>query len=347
MRRSRTGLLGVGLAVWVGGGCVESRPLDIYFIDMVGGAATLVVTPEGESILVDSGSALERDAERICHAVRDAAGLSGIDHVVTTHWHLDHYGALGLLEGRLEFGRFYDRGIPDTVPEDLEHFPQLIAAYKRVSEGRSVALRPGDEIPLRQPVGVKLRLSCLMADRRVDAVLSKGARPNPYCDRHEPKDPDNTENGKSLVMLLSYGDFDFLLPGDLTWNLERDFVCPANRAGRVELLQVSHHGLASSSNPVFVHAVEPKVAMMLNGPRKGAALETMQTLRASPSSADVWQMHRNLQTEEAGNAPANRVANRDAPEGGVYIKVSVDGAGRRFGVQVGADGVPVWYSCWE
>src|SRR5690349_5786005 len=73
-----------------------AQTLDIYAIDVVGGNATLFVTPARESLLIDTGNAgpaAPRDAGRILEAAH-AAGLSQIDHLITTHWHGDHFGGL-------------------------------------------------------------------------------------------------------------------------------------------------------------------------------------------------------------------------------------------------------------
>src|SRR5689334_4513761 len=71
----------------------EKRPpgLDIYFVDTEGGAATLIVTPAGESVLIDCGNPGSRDAERI-YRTAVGAGLKAIDNLIITHWHSDHYG---------------------------------------------------------------------------------------------------------------------------------------------------------------------------------------------------------------------------------------------------------------
>src|SRR3982751_5884910 len=66
-----------------------SKSLDIYFIDTEGGAATLIVTPSGESLLIDSGNPGDRDAGRIAHVAREIAGLNQIDRYLTTHFHRD------------------------------------------------------------------------------------------------------------------------------------------------------------------------------------------------------------------------------------------------------------------
>jgi len=338
-----TWLMVVGLM----GGCSAAHPrgMDIYFIDMNGGAATLMFTPSNETVLIDSGMALERDAGRIEHVLKDVVGRPTIDHMITTHWHLDHYGAIGLLENRIEFGRFYDKGIPDSLKEDPKNFPKLIAAYKRVSKGKRQQVKAGDEIPLKQAGGGDVNLCFLMVN--TIPIKRNATIPNPLCDQHKTKGLGIEDNARSIVTLLSYGDFQCCVPGDLTWEVERDLVCPMNRVGQVELMQVAHHGFAISSNPVMVHAVQPKVAVMCNGPTKGGAPSVLKTYRESPGIADVWQLHRNWKLSEKNNLPANRTANWNNRKGGEFIKVHVDPGGKLFSVQIGEQGEPVRYKCWD
>lgn len=324
------------------GGCATERPLDIYFIDVMGGAATLIVTPEQESILIDSGWPEERDADRILHVVQDVAGLDRIDHVITTHWHVDHYGALQFMEDRVVLGAFWDRGIPDETLDDPRNFPTLIAAYRRASRHASVTLRPGNVIPLRQGNGRPLKLQCLMSSGEPIAQ-PPGAPDNPYCAQHEEAPPDTGDNGQSTVLLLSYGDFTFFHAGDLTWNFEKDLVCPRNPVGQVELFQVTHHGLASSNNPVLVNAIAPRVAVMCNGPEKGGAPEVVATLRESPRIEDIWQLHRNVRSDEARQPPASRTANWDDPDAARYIHARVAPDGRSYRVRISPGGPSASY----
>src|SRR5881398_3524390 len=86
--------------------------LDIQFIDTEGGAATLIVTPAGESVLIDCGNPGGRDAERI-HKAATQLGLKQIDHLIITHWHSDHYGGVGRLSKLIPIMNYHDRGIPD------------------------------------------------------------------------------------------------------------------------------------------------------------------------------------------------------------------------------------------
>src|ERR1700681_2603707 len=78
----------VGLLAQTGTGT-----LNIYYIDTEGGQSTLFVGPSGESLLVDTGNAGDRDLGRIVETL-NAAGVKRIDHMWTTHYHGDHVGAL-------------------------------------------------------------------------------------------------------------------------------------------------------------------------------------------------------------------------------------------------------------
>ena len=84
--------------------------LDIYWIDVEGGAATLIVTPQGESVLVDTGNPGRRDPQRIFDVAVKTAGLRRIDYLVTTHFHRDHFGGAATLATILPIGVVYDNG---------------------------------------------------------------------------------------------------------------------------------------------------------------------------------------------------------------------------------------------
>ena len=111
-------LLGTVVACLALSGVVRtqpSKPLDIYFIDVEGGAATLIVTPTGQSLLIDTGFPGDRDAGRIAHAALEIAGLKQIDHCVITHWHRDHVGGVPALAKLIPIKNYYDHGLPQTL----------------------------------------------------------------------------------------------------------------------------------------------------------------------------------------------------------------------------------------
>src|SRR5689334_11305900 len=156
MRRTHTrGMVMVKRTFWAVAGALlmtalatageKDRTLDIYFIDTEGGAATLMVTPRGESVLIDCGNPGGRDAERI-HKVADQAGLKQLDHLIVTHWHTDHYGGVARLAQLLPVKNWYHHGIPDKLDEDPRNFPTLIQAYRQAAGGGSRVLQPGDKI---------------------------------------------------------------------------------------------------------------------------------------------------------------------------------------------------------
>src|SRR5438132_12251349 len=129
-------------------GRAATKTLDIYFIDVEGGAATLIVTPGGESLLIDTGFPGDRDAGRIAHVALELAGLKKIDHCVITHWHRDHVGGVATLAKLIPIKTYYDHGLPQTIASDMQ--AELIEAYRQTTQSNSVTLKPGDEIRLQR-----------------------------------------------------------------------------------------------------------------------------------------------------------------------------------------------------
>ena len=318
------------------------RGLDIYFIDTEGGAATLVVTPAGESVLIDCGNPGSRDPERIAKTA-EAIGLKAIDHLIITHWHTDHYGGVDRLSKLIPIHRYYDHGIPEKLDEDPKMFPVLIAAYKAATKGKSKTLKPGDSIPLKQVAGAPaLRLDCLCGSGEVIPDKPRAAE-NAIAKDHKPKDEDKTDNARSLGFVLSYGKFRFLDLGDLTWNIEYKLVSPSDKIGPVDVYQTTHHGLDISNNPVVINTVRPRVAIFNNGPRKGGMPAVTAALRRSPEIQAIYQVHRNLTVGAAENTDPEYIANPDEKCQGEGISLRVASDAKSYTVTVGSKGKPKKY----
>jgi len=318
------------------------RGLDIHFIDTEGGAATLIVTPADESVLIDCGNPGSRDAERIAKTA-EAIGLKAIDHLIITHWHLDHYGGVGRLSKLMPIHRYYDHGIPEKLEEDSKNFPVLIAAYKEATKGKSRTLKPGDSIPLKQVAGgPSLRLDCLCGSGEVIAD-KKGAAENPIAKAYKPKDEDKTDNARSLGFVLSYGQFRFLDLGDLTWNIEYKLVSPSDKIGLIDVYQTTHHGLDISNNPVLINTVRPRVAIFNNGPRKGGMPAVTTALRRSPEIQTIYQLHRNVLVGAAENTDPEYIANPDEKCQGEGIRLRVAADSKSYTVTVGSKRKPKKY----
>ncbi len=283
-----------------------AKTLDIYVVDVEGGNATLFASPSGESVLIDTGNggaAATRDADRIMAAVRDAR-LTQIDHLITTHWHGDHYGAMAELAGRIPIRHFVDHGGNVQAAAATDDFLQKI--YPTIyAKGTHTVAKPGDKIAV---AGLDWRVVAAGGEH-IKGPLPGAGKMNPYCASYKPKDPDPTENAQSVGSIVTLGKFRVAHLGDLTWNKEFDLMCPINRIGTVDLFVVSHHGQAISNSEVLVHALQPRVAIMNNGTRKGGQPDAMKVMHLSPGLEDLWQLHFSLLSGQEYTVPGMFIAN--------------------------------------
>jgi competence protein ComEC len=322
--------------------CLPARSLDIYFIDVEGGGATLIATPEGESILIDSGWRRDdgRDAHRIVKAL-EHAGLKNIDYLVTTHFHADHYGSVLRLSRMLTIRNFLDHG-PRTAVREHPDFAIMYAEYMRANRGVRQTLRAGDQIAVKSGK-TPLTITCIASNRD---IIRKEVKENPECAKLELQRDDPSDNAASIALLLKFGKFDFFHGGDLTWNIESRLVCPGNLIGEVDAYQVNHHGLKTSNNPVLLNSIAPSVAVIANGPQpKGADPEVFALLKALPSLQDIYQLHLNPRTAREDNTHPDLIANlgSEADCQGHWILLSVDERAESFTVTNDRNGIAKKY----
>ena len=313
-----------------------SRTLDIYFIDVEGGAATLIVSPTGESLLIDTGFPGDRDSGRIAHVALEVAGLKQIDHCIVTHWHRDHVGGVATLAKLIPIKSYYDHGLPQTIASDMQ--AELIEAYKQTTRGKSVTLKPGDEIKLQEsPKHLPpLQVRVLAGAGYVFGEQPGALQIQPCGADFEAKAEDKTDNVNSLGILLTFGRFKFFDGGDLTWNIENRLVCPKNLIGFVDVFQVDHHGLDLSNNPTLVRAIKPRVALIDDGPRKGGEPRTFATLKSVKEIEAIYQLHRNVRTTDKDNTMSGYIANEEEACQGNFIKLSVDPNSTSYTVSIPA-----------
>lgn len=303
-----------------------AKTLQIYFVDVEGGQATLFVTPAGQSLLIDTGWPGNggRDADRIVAAAKDAK-ISKIDFVLITHYHNDHGGGAPQLAERIPIGAFIDHGenreTADAPTEKVWQAYQSILASKKY---KRLSVKPGDVLPLE---GVEAKV--ISSDGAlIDKPLPGAGQSNSACAASEQRPGDRTENPRSLGTLFTFGKLGILDLGDLTWDKEMELMCPSNKLGHVDIYIVSHHGWLQSGSPALVHGIAPRVAIMDNGAKKGGSPPAWDIIEKSPGLETLWQLHYSEEGGDAHNVAPEFIANPSGPDAGNYLKLtaSYDGS---------------------
>jgi competence protein ComEC len=293
--------------------------LQIYFIDVEGGQSTLLVTPKGESLLIDTGwagngtpgtkpgdPAQARDANRILTAARDA-GIKQIDYVLITHFHGDHDGGVVELSQLLPIRHFIDHGAFASGAQIDGEMQAQYAAYRSVRDkAPRIEPKPGDQLPFKEIDAVIVSA----AAATIGKPFPGAGEANAACGHSALPPGDTVENPRSTGLVVAFGSFRFLDVGDLTGEPLFKLACPNNMIGPVDAYLVAHHGGADAADPASFAAFKPRVAIMNNGQKKGGSRAVYEALHHVQNLQDVWQVHR---SEGAGdqNFAVARIANLD------------------------------------
>src|SRR6266404_670359 len=299
-----------------------TKSLQIYFIDVEGGQATLFITPAGKSLLIDTGwpGNNNRDTDRIVAAAH-AAGIHKIDFVLITHYHDDHVGGAPQLAASIPIGAFIDHGENRETADDITQ-NRWLAYQQLLSSGkyRRINAKPGDILPVHG-----IRVKVVSSDGAlIEKPLPGAGQPNPACANSAEPPADKTENPRSLGTLITFGKLRILDLGDLTADKEHQLMCPVNKIGKVDIYIASHHGFNQSGSAVFVHAIAPRITIVDNGASKGGSPSALDIIQSSPNLAALWQLHFSEEAGPAHNTAAEFIANPAGPDAANYLKLTAN-----------------------
>ena len=306
------------------------KTLDFYTIDVEGGKSVLVVSPSGESMLLDAGwpagGNRAASTDRIVAALK-GAGLKQLDYLAITHFDVDHLGDVPALAGRFPIRHILDHGQIQFPPGGASSSPRFNAYVELRQKIGHTVLKPGDKVPLK---GVDIEVVTSAGQLLVKPLKGAGAA-NPLCAGNpQPAALErDVEDDQSLGLLFKFGKFRMLDLADLEAHLSHELVCPVNRIGTVDVYHVNVHGQFKGMTAALTGAIRPTVAIVGNGARKGGDPATWPILRATPGLEDIWQVHYSAQpAKENINPPPDFVANLEQPaDEFAMIKLSVQSDG--------------------
>jgi competence protein ComEC len=309
----------VAWAVLLGGLLTAADSLDIYVVDVEGGKAMIVRNPSGQTMLIDGGMPNARDLGRVA-AAAEALSVHAFDVVLITHYDVDHVGNIPAIWARFPGKLLVDHGPLLPNPKLAAINRKAADAYVAFLPGKKrLSVKPGDRIPFD---GVTISVAA-SNEEVIGRPLAGGGQPNTACPAVAPEPLRGDDNAASIGTVWQFGKFRMADFGDLLQWAEIKLMCPRNPIGAVDLLMVNHHGLDRSNSPALVHGLQPKVAIVNNGERKGISPEVARTLRSSPNLQDVWQLHYSATAGRELNAPEPFLANLKAQDcEGNWIKIS-------------------------
>ena len=293
-----------------------SGTLKLHFINVGQSVSTLIESPSGETMLIDTGH-FQDDGEHVIDYLRDQ-GITRLDHLVTSHNDADHIGGNAQVIEYFEteadgIGAVYDPGIAAGT-QTYEEYLDAVEQY----DVQLFEVREGDQLPFE---GVDVQ------------VLGP---PEPYIENE-------ARNENSIVLKFTHGETSFMMSGDAEDDQEAYLVDNYGSALEATVLKAGHHGSSSSSSPAFLDAVSPQVVVISSAydSRYGHPTPEVLDRLADRSIPTYWTgTHGHVVFESDGEtvsvstqraAPTDARSLRDgsatSPEtdGEVSVRLTVDG----------------------
>lgn len=203
--------------------------VSIYFLDVGQGDSSIIITPDDKVVMIDSGS----DESLILNYLQNL-GISHIDLLIASHAHADHISGMDKIIAKYKPKAFIDPGIPHTTAT----YQRMITAIDKYN------------INYYEGISRKINLGSLSLTILPPAI--------PLIEGSE-------LNNNSVVVRLDYKDFSCLFTGDIEKEREGQLLTESRSNLNVDILKVAHHGSSSSSSPLFIKSVGPKIAVICCG----------------------------------------------------------------------------------
>ncbi|WP_459195666.1 lamin tail domain-containing protein [Wukongibacter baidiensis] len=255
------------------GGSWTPGNLEIHHINVGQGDATLVVSPNGKSLLLDAGESYwnsSADAEKVGPYIESVLGNKKLDYVLISHFHLDHigyvgYGGLWHLVEQQNFtvGKMIHRDYTNylgTTSGTFDNWKAYLEGDGKSKLNPVVAVEGSSQIDLGSGV-------------TVDIIATDGNGAMIQGDFSNEQVPPS-ENDYSIGVLISYGDFDEWVGGDLSGEFATSSfgysyhdieLSAAKEIGDVDVLRANHHGSDHSNSTTFVNQLDPEVSIVSVG----------------------------------------------------------------------------------
>ena len=217
--------------------------LEVTFLDVGQGDASVIRFPRGSAMLIDGGGSYRDDfdvGERVVAPFLWSQGMRRVDYVVATHPHPDHAKGLGYILRDFRVRQFWDNGAQSLAPwyDKLRQMAMAQDVYRNVVLDGPTALT-------------------------IDGVALELLHPSPTFQprmKQRGSGENAGENNCSLVIKLTYGSISILFTGDIEQEAERSLLQSGQNL-RATILKVPHHGSRTSSSALFVRAIDPQVAV--------------------------------------------------------------------------------------
>ncbi|UCF79017.1 MAG: MBL fold metallo-hydrolase [Candidatus Eiseniibacteriota bacterium] len=220
-----------------------SGDLTIYCLDVGQGDATLVVSSSGQTLLFDGGD--NGKGNSVINPYLSSLGISNLTYMAASHHHADHIGGLDeVYTGTGVDSACYDRGWSYTT-QTYQSYANTVAPLRQtISDGQTIDLGDG------------VTVQCV-------AVNGNGVLSSPFTQ------PPHDENDLCVVLIVTCGEFDFIVGGDLggynTSSYADIETSLSLELSEVEVYRVNHHGSGYSSNPSFLATLSPEVSVISVG----------------------------------------------------------------------------------